>query len=113
MRRLIALLAVVALSITLFSPPAAATCPDPSKPVPWMDRSASPSGDGGSWADVDSSPGPSEGFVIGIWSKFDFYISNFTFLLVVYISPDSHVRLDENGTAGKTSLGRSRGSSSR
>jgi hypothetical protein len=57
MKRLIALLAVVALSITILSPPVAAVCPDPHKQLPWMDPSARPNGDGDPW-DVEKVQAP-------------------------------------------------------
>jgi hypothetical protein len=49
MRRLIALLAAAVLIITILSSPVAATCPDPSKPVPWMDNYQNPESDDGGW----------------------------------------------------------------
>jgi hypothetical protein len=47
----IALFIAVALCTALFVPPAAATCPDPKKGVPWMDNRVHPEGDEGGWSD--------------------------------------------------------------
>jgi hypothetical protein len=88
MKRLIALLAVVALSITLFSPPAAATCPDPSRPVPWMDPSAVPDGDEGGWNEADSEG--DDGIVV-IFDLFKFYGSRY---FVIHFIPN---KIDNSG----------------
>jgi hypothetical protein len=57
MKRLIALLVAAVLSITIISPPVAAVCPDPSKPVPWMDPGVTPEGDDSGWHEADSEGG--------------------------------------------------------
>jgi hypothetical protein len=49
MKRLIALLAIVALCITMFSPPVAALSRDPTTPLPWMGNNNNPEGDEGGW----------------------------------------------------------------
>jgi hypothetical protein len=83
MKRLIALLAIVALSITLFSPPVAATCPDPSKPVPWMDPSVTPEGDDVGWNDITSIGGDGHA---SLMDGFSLHILKY---LIVYFIPKS------------------------
>jgi hypothetical protein len=91
MKRLIALLAAVVLSIMLFSPPVAATCPDPHKQLAWMDPSAVPDGDEGGWQEADSEGG-------GIVVIFDFFRLHVGKYVIVYVVPN---KIDNRGTIGR------------
>ncbi|MEW5995268.1 MAG: hypothetical protein AB1744_12875 [Candidatus Zixiibacteriota bacterium] len=55
MKKVIALVTVAAICVAVFSPPAAAVCPDPDKPPPWMmTMRETPQGDDSGWNDVES-----------------------------------------------------------
>jgi hypothetical protein len=92
MKRLIALLTIVALGITILSPPIAAICPDPSRPVPWMDNRVNSEGDESGWHEADSEGG--DGIVV-IFDLFKVYGSKY---FIIYFVPN---KIDNNGAIGR------------
>ncbi len=62
MKRLLALLMTVVFCVAVFSPMAAAICPDPNKPLPWdHGREARPQGDDGGWGEPNTKSDVSDG----------------------------------------------------
>lgn len=88
MKRLIALLVAAIFCIALFSPPVTATCPDPSKGLPWMDRGEKPNGDGGGWNDIDSE---GSNVIVELFDTFKLYGFKF---FIIYFIPN---KIDNNG----------------
>jgi hypothetical protein len=110
MRRLIALLAVVALSITIISPPVAATCPDPSRPVPWMDPSAAPDGDDSGWNEADSE---SDDGIVVLFDLFKFYGSRFLIINIIPSKIDNSRSIERDVPSNNADIPTSRDASTR
>jgi hypothetical protein len=89
MKRLIALLVAAVLSITIISPPVAAVCPDPSRPVPWMDPGVRPNGDDSPWNEADSAG--SDGIVV----IFDLFRLHGAKYFAIYFIPN---KIDNSGS---------------
>ena len=110
MKRLVALLAVVALFITILSPPVAAISPDPNKRLIRMDPSVSRNGDEGGWNEADSDGGDA---IVGIVDLFSLHGFNY---LVVYFIPskiDNSNTIERNVPSNNADIPTSRDASTR
>jgi hypothetical protein len=109
MKRLIALLIIVALSITILSSPVASICPDPSKPVPWMDPRVTPEGDEGGWQEADSQSGR----IVVIFDLFRIHVGKHVIVYVVPNKIDNRGTIERDAQTNWTSPATSTGASSR
>ncbi|MEW5995269.1 MAG: hypothetical protein AB1744_12880, partial [Candidatus Zixiibacteriota bacterium] len=91
----IALVTVAAICVAVFSPPAAAVCPDPDKPPPWMmTMRETPQGDDGGW-DVPVEKTSRDNKLFLKWTSWSFfeYVNGWLYLTVIrMINPEG-----ENG----------------
>jgi hypothetical protein len=110
MKRLIALLLVVALCIAILSPPVASICPDPSRPVPWMDPQVRGEADEGGWHDADSEGG--DGIVV-IFNLFKLYGSKYFVIYLIPTKIDNSGSIERDVISNNADIPRSRGAFSR
>jgi hypothetical protein len=107
MKRIIALLVVVAFCLSIFAPPVSATCPDP-KNSKFIGGNI-PNGDDGGWNDP-TSPGGGNG--IAVFDGFWIYTTKY---LIIYFLPkkikQSEISI-KNDLTDNERIDRSRGSSS-
>jgi hypothetical protein len=108
MKRLIALLILAALCVTILSPPVASICPDPSRPVPWMDPQVRGEADEGGWNDLDSNE--NDGTIV-IFGHFKLYGFRYIMISLVPKTIEKNNILIDNERSSLTDTGRDRGTS--
>jgi len=67
MKRLVALFLASVFLITILPSHVVAVCPDPDKPLPWIDKGVRPQGDDHPWIDVDRQQSITETSSFAFW----------------------------------------------